>query len=446
METEPYQQGLLNIQELTYYPLTAGIIIAIICVVLLLFCSALISGSEVALFSLSPTYRDRLESGSQDEENSVLKLVRKPDRLLATILISNNFINVAIVILSTFITNALIDFSTAPVIGFIFQVILITFLLLLFGEIIPKIYATQHSLKFAAFMAHPLIFLEKIFKPLSSVLINSTSFVNRHFGQKKQNISMTDLSDALELTTTGITEDRNILKGIVKFGNIDVREIMKSRVDVVAVDIKTNFRILIDIIIESGYSRIPIFEESLDHIKGILYIKDLLPHLHKGDSFKWQSLIRPQYYVPESKKINDLLKEFQTNKIHMAIVIDEYGGTSGIVTLEDVLEEIVGEIIDESDDDEIIYTKQDENTFVFEGKILLNDFYKITDSSDDVFEEVKGDAETLAGLILELRGEIPLRNDIVKYKNFKFTIESVDKRRIKQVRVQITPEPTGAPV
>ncbi|MFW6327800.1 MAG: gliding motility-associated protein GldE, partial [Bacteroidota bacterium] len=376
---------------------------------------------------------------NKGRKKAILKLIEKPDRLWATILISNTFINVAIVILSTFILNNLIDFSPAPVIGFIFQVIIITFLLLLFGEIIPKIYATQNALGLSLFMVYPLRFFEKLFNPLSSVLITSTSIVSNRFGQKKQNLTMTELSDAIDLTTGGIGEDKNILKGIVKFGNIDVREIMKSRVDVIAVDIRTNFRELVEIIIESGYSRIPIFEESLDQIKGILYIKDLLPHLHKQGSFKWQSLMRPQYYVPESKKINDLLKEFQTNKIHMAIVIDEYGGTSGIVTLEDVLEEIVGEIIDESDEDEIIYTKQDENTFMFEGKILLNDFYKITNSNDTVFEEVKGDAETLAGLILELRGEIPLRNDIIKYKNYTFTVESVDKRRIKQVKVQIEP-------
>jgi gliding motility-associated protein GldE len=268
-------------------------------------------------------------------------------------------------------------------------------------------------------------------------MINTTSVIAKKLAKIKQNITIDDLSQALNLTTHQITEDENILKGIVKFGNIDAKEIMKSRVDVVAIEINTNFKELLAIIIDSGHSRIPVYEETFDNVKGVLYIKDLLPHIDEKEDFKWQSLIRPPYFVPENKKINDLLKEFQTNKIHMAIVIDEYGGTNGIVTLEDILEEIVGEITDESDEDEVIYSQINENTYLFEGKTLLNDFFKIVDIDDDFFEDVKGDADTIAGIILEITGEIPQKNKTIPFKNLTFTIESVDKRRIKQVKVTI---------
>ena len=363
-----------------------------------------------------------------------------PERLLATILVVNNFINIGIIILSAFITNSIIDFSNIPTLGFIFQIIIITFLLLLFGEILPKIYATHYALQFATNMAYPLFYLEKIFKPISSILIYSTSIVNKRFARKKQNISMDDLSKAMELPSTTITEDEKILKGIVKFRNIDVKEIMKSRLDVVAIDMQTKFSKLLPQIIESGYSRIPIYSGSFDNIRGILYIKDLLPHLNKNDTFKWQSLIRLPYFVPETKKINDLLEEFQSKKIHLAMVVDEYGGTHGIITLEDILEEIVGEIADESDEDEPTYVRLDESNYLFEGKTLLNDFYKIINTSDNIFNEIKGDADTLAGLILEIKGKIPEKDDIIRYKNFSFKIDSVDFRRIKRIRVKIYPD------
>jgi len=397
----------------------------------------MISGSEVAFFSLSPGDIEKMQKKKTKINKLILKLLDIPERLLATILIANNFINVAIVILTAYVSNSLIDFSQAKILGIIFNVVFITFLLLLFGEILPKIYATLLPRKFAAFMAYPLLYLNGLFRPISSLLMYSTSFVNKRVGHRGHNISINDLSHALELTSSGMSEDKNILKRIVKFGNIDVKEIMKSRVDVTVVDNKSSFSQLINIILESGYSRIPVFEDTFDNVRGVLYIKDLLPHLHKNDTFKWQELIRPPYFVPENKKINDLLTEFQTKKIHLALVIDEYGGTSGIVTLEDILEEIVGEITDESDDDEIIYSKQDNNNYIFEGKILLNDFFKITNIKDDVFDEVKGEADTLAGLILELRGEIPEKNSTVSYKNFNFRIESADKRRIKQIKVTI---------
>lgn len=404
----------------------------------LLLASAFISASEIALFSLSPSEMHQLEEGKSIRIQILHRLLVVPERILASILIANNFINISFVIISTFVTNSLIDFSGAPVLGFVFQVIVISLLLLVFGEILPKIYATHHALSLAQFMAPMLAFLNTLFKPLALLLTSSTSWVNRRMGYRRKSISMHDLSHALELTSTSMADERNMLEGIVNFTNIDVRDIMKPRMDIMAVDISLTFPELLTYIIECGYSRIPVFLETLDNVKGILYIKDLLPHLHKNYSLKWQTLIRPQYYVPETKKISDLLKEFQSNKIHMAIVIDEYGGTSGLVTLEDILEEIIGEIIDESDEaDERKFIKIDDHNYIFEGKISLNDFNKITNTDESVLEDLKGEADTLAGLILELRGEIPIKGEIIHCKNFLFTIESIDKRRIKQIKVTV---------
>jgi putative hemolysin len=441
LETEdPCPLAILCNIDIAFYPFSIGIFIWILILLLLLISSALISGSEVAYFSLSPSNLRILKAKKSKKASSVLKLHGMPERLLATILVANNFINIGIVILSSFITNSIINFSNIPTLGFVFQVIIITFLLLLFGEILPKIYATHYAMQFSTFMTYPLFYLEKIFKPVSSLLIYSTSIINKRLAKKKQNISMDELSEALELPSTEIIEDEKILKGIVKFRNIDVKEIMKSRVDVFALDIKTKFRKLLQQIIDSGYSRIPIFSGSFDNIKGILYIKDLLPHLHKNNIFKWQSLIRSPYFVPETKKINDLLEEFQSRKIHLAIVIDEYGGTHGIITLEDILEEIVGEITDECDEDKPTYSQLDKFNYIFEGKTLLNDFYKIVNVNDNVFDEIKGDADTLAGLILEIKGKIPEQNDVFRYRNFSFKIDSVDFRRIKRIRVTILPD------
>ncbi|MBN1186358.1 MAG: gliding motility-associated protein GldE [Bacteroidales bacterium] len=397
----------------------------------------MVSGSEVAFFSLGPSEIEKLRDKKGKNYRIAHRLIEKPDRLLATILITNNFVNIGIVVLSAFITSSLVDFSDSQTLGFIVQVIIITFIILLFGEVIPKVYAAQFGYRFALLMARPLSILTKVFNPISSFLIYSTSIVNKRLANKKQNISIDDLSNALDLTSEVVSDEENILRGIVKFGNIDVRQIMKPRVDVVSIDIQTRFNELLNIIIDSGYSRIPVFEDTLDNLKGVLYVKDLLPHFQKGNNFKWQTLIRPPYYVPESKMINDLLKEFQTNKIHMAIVIDEYGGSSGIITLEDILEEIVGEISDESDDDENVFTKMDDNTFIFEAKIMLHDFCKAVEMDEALLDDVKGDADTLAGLILELKGEIPRQYDIINCKNFTFTIESVDKRRIKRIKVFI---------
>lgn len=428
--------SIILLERIIVNPLDIASIISIIIILILLAFSALISGSEIAYFSLSPNELNNFKESNNRNDNLVQELISKPEKLLATILITNNFVNVGIVISSTFLFSNIFNFSQLPVTGFLIQVVLITFLLLLFGEIIPKVYASQFASRFAVFMAYPIFILEKVFGPVSLLLTSSTSFINKHF-QKTSNISIDDLSDALDITENQITEDKKILKGIVRFGNIDVKEIMKSRLDVTAVDFTMGFNKIISLIIETGYSRIPVYENNFDNIKGILYIKDLLPHLKKDNSFKWQKLLRKAYFIPETKKINDLLEEFQSKKNHMAIVVDEYGGTSGIITLEDIIEEIVGEINDEVDDENINYQKIDDNNYIFEGKTLLNDFYKILDCQDEVFDDIKGDSETLAGLILEYKGEIPFKNEVFKIKNFTLTVKSVDNRRIKQIGVKI---------
>lgn len=417
-------------------PVDLKIIIGFIILAILLIGSGLMSASEVAYFSLRPEDIEKLRNDKSSKNQSVLKLFSMPEKLLSTILVANNTINVTIVLLAAFISARLFDFSAEPLIGFIVEAIVITFLLLFFGEILPKVFASRNGLQTALFMAFPLTILIKILKPVTSLLIKSSSIVKKRTSRRSSDLSMDDLSDALELTSDELDEDEKILKGIVNFGNISVNAIMCPRIDVTAVDIKLGFCQIISVIIESGFSRIPVYSESFDNVKGILYAKDVLPYMNNTDSFKWQSLLRPPYFVPETKKINDLLKEFQQKKNHMAIVIDEYGGTSGIITLEDILEEIVGEITDESDEDEILYRKIDERTFMFEGKILLNDFLKVLDLDENFFDYVKGESETLAGLILELTGEIPKKNQVIKYGDFKFTIESADRRRIREIRVE----------
>ncbi len=414
------------------------IILSIVIVLLLLLSSALISGSEVAYFSLTAADKQKLKKKKGKTNSRVRKNLENPEKLLATILVTNNFVNVGIIILTAFITGNLVSFVDAPVLEFVFQVVLITFFLLLFGEIIPKVYATHFALRFARFMALPLQWLEKIFRPVNAILIYSTGFVNRRLRKHKKNISIDEISQALELTSDQeLSEEKDILEGIVKFGNKDVSEIMKPRVDVVSIDIKTGFEDVLQVINESGYSRIPVYIESFDKISGILYIKDILPHSHKSNAFKWQTLIRAPFYVPDIKKISSLLEEMQKTKVHLAIVVDEYGGTSGIVTLEDILEEIVGDITDEFDEEESLFSTISDNEFMFDAKILLGDFYKAVNCNDSIFNDVKGDADTLAGLILELKGEIPALREEIQCKQFLFTIEEVDNRRIKQIKVKI---------
>ena len=394
------------------------------------------SGSEVAFFSLSPADLKKLKLSKSKRSKGVLKLYGMPQKLLSTILVANNFVNISIIILASFISSRSFNFSNTPVFGFIIEVVVITFLILFFGEIMPKVYATKNIVPIALIMSMPILLLEKIFRPVTSVLIFSTSFVKKRTIPRHNNLSMNDLSDALELTSNDIQDDEKILKGIVKFGNINVSAIMCPRVDVIAFDIRAGFSQIIPRIIESGFSRIPVYSGSFDNVKGILYAKDVLPFTANPDSFKWQALLRPPYFVPETKKINDLLKEFQMKKMHMAVVIDEYGGTSGIVTLEDILEEIVGEIGDENDDDQAMFTKIDEYTYIFEGKVLLNDFYRVYNIEGDPFEDIRGESETLAGLILEVTGEIPHNGQEIKLHQFTFRIESADKRRISKIRVE----------
>lgn len=394
------------------------------------------SMSETAFFSLTPTQIDELKKSDTKRDRMVLDLLKKPQRLLATILVGNNFVNIIITLLFAYATAAAIPDHIAPVWVFLIETVLITFLLLLFGEITPKVYASVEPVKMSKLTAGGMRILSKVFAPLSFLLVKSTSIVERRMEKySHSNLSMDELSQAVELTDIATEEEKGILEGITKFGNRCVSDVMHSRLDIVDVDIKANFKELLSVIISSGYSRIPVIAGTSDTIKGVVYSKDLLPHLDKPQNFRWQTLIRPAYFVPESKHLDDLLQEFQQNKIHLAIVVDEYGGTSGLITLEDILEEIVGEISDEYDDEEKLYTRLNENTYLFEGKILLNDFYKVLDIPETEFERVAGEAETLAGLVLELKGDFPKRGETVKYGKYEFEVVALDKRRIKTIKL-----------
>ncbi len=444
METpdpDPHQQIASFVFTAIFQSAEPDEIIGIFVMALLLFLSALVSGSEIAYFSLSPVKLDQLKKDNNSVSNLILKHLDNPRMLLATILISNNFINVGIVILSTYVMSGLFDFGGSPLMGFVVQVILVTALILFLGEILPKTYATQRPLRFASFMARPLQILQKIFYPFSLVLMNATHIIDKKVSKKGHNISMDELSDAIDITGTGEEQpgEKQMLKGIVKFGDIEVRDVMRARVDVVAADFKLPYDQLISLILDSGFSRIPVYEDNPDNIKGILYIKDLLPYLKEPRSFDWNKKLRPVFYVPENKKINDLLKEFQEKKIHLAMVVDEYGGTSGIITLEDIIEEIVGEITDEFDDssDEVNYEQLDKNNWIFDAKTSINDFCKITDVDDRIFAEVKGDADSLAGLVLEITGDLPDIKEHIRFRNFDFEIQAVDERRIKSIKVKI---------
>lgn len=429
METDIIQ----SVSDIPLGPFNLTDFIFIIILLFLLLFSALISGSEVAYFSLTPGQLEELRQKGYDK---AYHLYKKPEKLLATILISNNFVNVGIVILSAYLVDSLFDFSNNPVLGFIIQVIVVTFVILLFGEIIPKLYANRAQLKVAIFMASPLTFLGYLFLPISALLIRSTSVISKRIA-KKDSLSMDQLSKALELTKDEeINEEKDILEGIVRFSNIYAIDIIQPRINVIAVDLEDSFEDIRKLIIEHGYSRLPVYNENLDNIVGILYIKDLLAHLKENGNFKWKTLIRPAYFVPETKKINDLLEEFQSKKVHLAIVVDEYGGTSGIVTMEDILEEIVGEINDETDEKENTFIRIKNNAFIFEGHTLLNDFEKIIGTDPDSFKEIEGEADTLAGLILEIKGELPRKNEVITYKEHKFTILDVDNRRIKKIKYE----------
>tara|TARA_B100000683_G_scaffold275182_1_gene325165 strand:- start:3619 stop:4938 length:1320 start_codon:yes stop_codon:yes gene_type:complete len=429
---------LLNTVSVEINDLTIGLIIGTIIVFILIFLSALISGSEVSFFSLNSKNLEDLSEIDEKKEEQIRSLLSKPNKLLATILITNNFINVAIIILSSYLTSNIFDFSSSKTFQFIVQVIVITFILVLLGEITPKVYAKQNAVLFSKRMASLIKFFETIFSPFSSILIKTSSFIDKRLKQKSLDISMEEISQAIELASDGdqLEEEKKILKSIVEFGNIDVREIMKPRIDVVSLEKNVSFDQVLNLIVSSSYSRIPVYEDSFDNIHGVLYIKDLIPHI-SSKNVDWNSICHEALFVPETKKINDLLKEFQEKKIHLAIVVDEYGGTSGIVTLEDVLEEIVGEINDEFDDDGNQYSKLDSDNFVFEAKISINDFLKVVEGETDYFDEIKGDADTIAGLIIERTGIIPKISEKVDFPPYTFFIESADERKINRVKVHI---------
>ena len=394
--------------------------------------SAFVSASEVAYFSLTSAELEEMDN------DNVRQLLQNPNELLATILIANNFINVAIVVISTYLTSIAIWFPEGSSLEFVFQVVIITGLLLLFGEIMPKVYANNNAVAFSLRTNKVLISLKKAVYPLSYLLLASTNFINKKLVSKQTPISIEEISKALDIIDhENKEEEKRILRSIVEFGNTDVKEIMKSRVAISAIDKKTSFTQVLKIIISSGYSRIPVFEKRIDKIVGILYIKDLIPYLNEKNDFDWVKLCRAPYFIPETKMLNDLLKEFQAKKNHLAIVVDEYGGTSGLVTLEDVLEEIVGEINDEFDVDDNVYSKLDEHNYIFEGKISLNDFLKITKAEIDFFDKIKGEYDTLAGLVLELEGNIPKIGTVYKISPFTIVVESADLRKIKRLKVTI---------
>lgn len=401
---------------------------------LLLFSSALISGTEVAFFSLSQTEVDQLSEKSKDK-NEVEKLLETPKKLLATILITNNFINILIVLI--FASLGEVFFSNlSGAIKFLVEVVLVTFLILLFGEVLPKVYASRKSVQFAVFMSKPILFFNAMLTPLSTPLISLTNLIEKRLGGKNNNLSVEKLSQALELTSVGATSqnEQKILEGIVTFGNTETVQIMKPRTDVCAISTKEPYQKVLSIILENGYSRNPVYDENIDDIVGVLYAKDLLAHLNKKD-FNWQSLLRKPFFVPENKKLDDLLSEFQEMKNHLAIVVDEYGGTSGIVTLEDVIEEIVGDINDEFDNEDLSYSKIDENNFIFDGKTSIKDFCKLLNDTEEKFDKVKGESETIAGFILEVFGKFPKIHEKINFDIYTFTINEVDKKRIKKVKI-----------
>lgn len=417
-------------------------IIAIVAAGLLLLASGFASASEIAFFSLTPADLSELEDEKHPSDKKIHKLLADKERLLATILITNNFVNVAIIMLCNIFFMQVFNFGS-PLAEFLVLTVILTFLLLLFGEIMPKIFSAQNVLKFCRFSASGLLACRSLFYPVSSMLVHSTSFLNKRFSKKNHNISVDELSHALELTDkTEISEESNILEGIIRFGGETAKEVMTSRLDVVDLEIRTPYTEVLKCVVENAYSRIPIYAGTRDNIKGVLYIKDLLPHLNKGDNFRWQTLIRPAYFVPETKMIDDLLRDFQANKIHIAIVVDEFGGTSGIVTMEDIIEEIVGEIHDEYDDEERTYAVLNDHTWVFEAKTLLTDFYKVTKIDEETFDDVSGDADTLAGLLLELKGEFPVLHEKLSFNRYEFEVLEMDNRRILKVKFTILPPQT----
>ena len=418
-------------------PISPSIIVSILLAFFLILLSGFASASEIAFFSLSPADLEAMDPDKSPLDMLVQKLRDDSERTLATILITNNLVNVTIIMLCNYILTNLLTFS-AEWLQFLCVTILLTFLLLLFGEIIPKVYGSTNPLAFCRKAVKGVMFFRKLFWPIETILLKSGAFAEKVLQKENRQLSIDDLEQALELTDkSDIKDEQSMLQGIIRFGDETAKEVMTSRQDIIDLDIRCSYEDVLKCIVDNNYSRIPVYQDNKDNIRGVLYIKDLLPHLSKPANFRWQSLIRPPYFVPETKKIDDLLREFQENKVHIAIVVDEFGGTSGIVTLEDILEEIVGEINDEYDEEEHNYTKLDANSYIFEGKTLLNDFTKILNLPDDEFDDVEGDADSLAGLLLEIKGDFPAVHEILKYKRYTFEVLEIDERRISKVKVII---------
>ena len=429
---------LLDISSyITVNPISPSILISILLAFFLILLSGFASASEIAFFSLSPADLEAMDPDKSPLDMLVQKLRDDSERTLATILITNNLVNVTSIMLCNYILINLLTFS-AEWLQFLCVTILLTFLLLLFGEIIPKVYGSTNPLAFCRKAVKGGMFFRKLFWPIETILLKSGAFAEKVLQKENRQLSIDDLEQALELTDkSDIKDEQSMLQGIIRFGDETAKEVMTSRQDIIDLDIRCSYEDVLKCIVDNNYSRIPVYQDNKDNIRGVLYIKDLLPHLSKPANFRWQSLIRPSYFVPETKKIDDLLREFQENKVHIAIVVDEFGGTSGIVTLEDILEEIVGEINDEYDEEEHNYTKLDANSYIFEGKTLLNDFTKILNLPDDEFDDVEGDADSLAGLLLEIKGDFPAVHEILKYKRYTFEVLEIDERRISKVKVII---------
>lgn len=430
MDAEPSSNLLATIDT--------NLLFGILAIAFFLFCSAMVSAAEVALFSLTQQDLNTLSEEDSSKANLISKLLQRPKKLLATILVANNFSHIGVVIVFSFVGNNIFSAIESPILKFVVEVILITFLILLFGEVLPKIYASRNNIQFSKFVANPLSILDKLLSPISLPMRAVSVYLHEKLGRQKSNISVDQLSQALGLTSTEDTtsEEQKILEGIVSFGNTDTKQVMSPRIDIFAIEMEETFAEIYEKIVDKGYSRIPVYRESIDHIEGVLFVKDLIPHINKKE-FDWIKLIREPFFVPENKKLDDLLKEFQSKKSHLAIVVDEYGGTSGLVSLEDIIEEIVGDISDEFDDENLNYSQIDDKNFLFEGKINLKDFYRIVDVDEEIFEISKGEAETLAGFILEILGNFPKKGQKIHFSNVHFTIESVDKKRIKQLKVTL---------
>lgn len=422
----------------TQFNFDSNFFIGIIGIIFLLFCTAMVAAAEVALFSLSKKDLSDLSQNNPTKHNIIHQLLGKPKKLLATILIANNFLHIAVVVLFSFSLDKLFSMIAIPAVKFGVEVLLVTFLILLFGEVLPKVYASRNNVKFASFIAFPILLLSRILSPVSYPLRGISSFIQEKLGKQKTNFSVDHLSQALELTSTEETthEEQKLLEGIVSFGNTDTKQVMSPRIDIFALEIDAPFSEILPKVIDKGYSRIPVYEDNIDNIKGVLFVKDLIPYINSED-FDWKTLLREPFFVPENKKLDDLLKDFQSMKSHLAIVVDEYGGTSGLVSLEDVIEEIVGDISDEFDEENISYSQIDEKNFLFDGKINLKDFFRVIPVNEDIFENRKGEAETLAGFILELLGNFPKKGQKIAFENCLFTIVILDKKRIKKIKVTI---------